>query len=60
MTNDIVAWCEFGRQLGGDLKVVGDEFVGDPGSGADDGVLRDLGPAEGTGSQGRAVTCECD
>lgn len=60
VTDDVVAWCEFGGQLSGDLEVVGDELVGNPGSWADDGVLRDLGPAERTGGQGRAVTCACD
>jgi hypothetical protein len=57
MADDIVARRELGWQDGGDLEVVLDERVGDPCSWADDGGLRDLGPFQGAGGEGRAVTC---
>lgn len=57
MANDVVARSKFGGKDSRDLEVVLDERVCNPSSWADDGRLRDLGPAESTGRQSGAVAC---
>jgi hypothetical protein len=57
VADDIVPRREFSWQDSGDFEVVLDERVGYPGSWADNGGLADLGPFEGGGDEGRAVTC---
>jgi hypothetical protein len=56
MTNDVVARRKFRWKHSRDLELVLDERVGNPGSRADNGRLRDLGPAERTRGQSSAVT----
>lgn len=49
MADDIVACSELRRQLSRCLEPVLDHVVGDPDTRADDGFLRELGPAERAG-----------
>ena len=58
MTDNVVARGKFGGEHSRDLELVLDERVCNPGSWADDGGLRDLGPAESTGGQSGTVACE--
>ena len=57
MTDNIVARSKFGGKHSGDLKLVLDKRVCNPRSWADDGGLRDLGPAESTGGQSGTIAC---
>jgi hypothetical protein len=56
VADDVVAWRKVLGECSGNFEVVLDERVGYPDVGADDGGLRDLGPAEGAGREGCAVT----
>lgn len=57
VADDVVAGRELCGQHGGRLEVVGDEGVGDPCAGGEDGGLGEFGPAEGGGGEGCAVAC---
>ena len=57
MTDNVVARSKFGGKDSRDLELVLDERVCNPSSWADDGGLRDLGPAESTGGQSGTVAC---
>ena len=57
MTDNVVARSKLGGKNSGDLELVLDQRVCNPSSWADNGGLRDFGPAESTGGQSGAVAC---